>query len=589
MKQKYLKSLLWIIKLQWQTSRLSFGWSIFNSAVNGLRPIAQAYALANLLASVSAAALQQANPRPVYMWLAALLAIELIGQIVTNIDRVARGRFQQKMDLVTNEQFFIKMYELSQEQFDDEEFNTKLDRARDSLHQIWRVLDEISWTASSFITFIGSIAAIIVVAPLVGGIIILTVIPTALLQIKQNKLREKVYKEIEPYERVAYRTRWLLIDPNFMPEVRLMSAFKKMVVAWRTHMKKSQDIVFKSDKRLLKYDVSTEAVQPLVAFGANIYFFRLLLAGTIGLDRFIFLRGMLEQAVVGATGFSSSVQRLHELSINLQNFSEIYDTPPAIPNGSVQISRPLTIEFKNVSFSYPGTNQLVLDDVSFAIVPGSKLALVGENGAGKSTIIKLLLRQYVPTTGTIVVNGTDIRDVELESYYSAISNLSQDFLLINHLPIRDNLAIGLPASVSDDDIYISTDLVGATEFIQKLPHKLDTRLDNSFDDGSNLSGGQRQRLAVARALLRNGDIMILDEPTSAIDAKAEYNIFNNIYKSHAGKTTLIVSHRFSTVRKADKIIVMENGKITEYGSHEELLKHGGLYKEMFDAQAEGYK
>ena len=413
MKQKYLSSLTWIIKLQWKTSRLYFGWGTFNSVISGLRPIAQAYALAKLLASVSSAALQHGNSHQVYLWLIALLAIELASQLIANIDRVARSRFQQKMDLVTNEQFFIKMYELSQEQFDDEEFNTKLDRARDSLHQIWQVLDEISWVASSLISFIGSIAAILVVAPLIGGIIILTVVPIALLQVKQNKLREAVYKKIEPFERVAYRSRWMLIDPNFMPEIRLMNAFKKMIASWLVNTKKTQNMIFANDKRMIKFDVGAETAQPLVGFGANIYFFRLLLAGTIGLDRFIFLRGMLEQASSGAAQVANSVQRLHELSINLQNFSEIYDTPPAIRNGSIDVRRPLTIEFKNVSFTYPGANQSVLDDVSFVIVPGSKLALVGENGAGKTTLIKLLLRQYLPDKGTITINGTDIRDIKI--------------------------------------------------------------------------------------------------------------------------------------------------------------------------------
>ena len=267
-------------------------------------------------------------------------------------------------------------------------------------------------------------------------------------------------------------------------------------------MKKSQDMVYENDKRLAKLDIATEAIQPLVSFGANVHFFWLLLAGSIGLDRFIFLRGMLEQAGSGASQLAGSVQRLHELSINLQNFSEIYDTLPAIPNGHVDVHRPLTIEFKNVSFAYPGADQLVLDDVSFLIAPGSKLALVGENGAGKTTLIKLLLRQYLPTKGTITINGADIRDINQESYYSAISNLSQEFLIVQHLSIKDNLVMGLNQEPSDEEIYKTTDLVEATEFIQKLSHKLNTRLDTSFDDGTNLSGGQKQRLGVARALDR---------------------------------------------------------------------------------------
>lgn len=589
MKKNYLKALFWVIQIQWQVSRLSFGWSVFNSVISGLMPIAQAYILAKLIASVSEVALQQANPEPVYLWLVALLAVETIAQLIKNLDELVSHRLRHKMELAINEQFFRKMYELSQEQFDNEEFNTKLERARGSLIQISWVFQEVFDTISMFIRVAGSIAAIVIISPIIGGLIILSVVPVSLLLFKKNTLQEAVYKKSEPFDRVAHRSRWILVDPNFMPEIRLMNAFKKLVTTWRVNMQKSQDLVYANYKYSAKIETATETVQPLVSFGATIYFFQLLLAGAIGLDRFIFLRGMLEQSSTGAIQLAMSLQRLHELSIGLDNFSKIYDAPPVIPNGHVKINRPLTIEFKKVSFSYPRMNQNVIDDVSFTVLPGSKLALVGENGAGKTTLIKLLLRQYLPTKGTITVNDVDIRDIDQETYYSAISNLSQELLVVQHLSIKDNLVIGLNREPSDEEIYKVTDLVDATGFIKQLPHKLNTRLDPSFDDGTNLSGGQKQRIGVARALLRNGDFMILDEPTSVIDAKAEYKIFNNIYKSHAGKTTLIVSHRFSTVRKADSILVLENGKITESGSHEELLRQNGLYKEMFEAQAEGYK
>lgn len=589
MNKKYLKSIIWILRLQWQTSRFSFGWTVFATIFDGLRPIIQTYALAQVISNVSKSAIQKADPEPVYFWLTILLIVELLNLIFNTIDRIVKDRFQQKIELVLNEHFFKKMYELSQEQFDDEVFNTKLERARDSLFQIWRIVNEISFVVSSFISFIGSLIAIVLSAPIIGLVIALSVVPAALLNMKQNNLREAIYKRIEPIDRVAYRTRWMLIDTASMPEIRLMNAFKKMIHTWRTYMTKSQNIVYENDKKLAKIDIGAQIIQPVIGFGASLYFFKLLLAGSIGLDKFIFLRGMIETASSGADMMANSVKRLHEMTINLQNFNEIYDLEAAIPNGVKKIERPFTIEFKNVCFAYPGTDQLVLDDVSFVIAPGNKLALVGENGAGKSTLIKLLLRQYLPTTGLIVINGTDIKDIDIEHYYSGISNLSQDFLILQHLSIKDNLSMGLNNEPTEDEIYQVTDLVDATKFIQKLPHKLNSRLDPSFNEGTNLSGGQKQRLGVARALLRNGDVMILDEPTSAIDAKGEYAIFNNIYKTHAAKTTLIVSHRFSTVRKADSIIVMEQGKITEYGTHEELLEYGGLYKEMFEAQAEGYR
>lgn len=589
MKYRSLRSLWWVIKLQLKTSKTYFGWSLIYSIYDGASSILNTFVVAKLITSVTAVTFQRGTSAEVYQWLGLLLVVEIIDVILRNINTLTSSRFQQEVYLAATEQFYGKMYELSQEQFDNEAFNTKLGRAKDSLNQTWRVLNELSWSLSSLVRFVGAIGAVVVVAPIIGAVIMVMIIPVSLLRIKQNKMREETYRKVEPYDRVSFRSGWMLLDPATMPEIRLMNAFRDLISSWRINHKKTVDMTYETEKKVTIIDVTTETVQPIIEFLANVHLFRLLVAGSLGLDRFIFLRGILAQASNSATSLATSFERLHELSINLRNFSEVNDTLPAITNGKVMVQRPLTIEFKNVSFAYPGTDELILKDVSFLIVPGSKLALVGENGAGKTTLIKLLLRQYIPTSGTITINGTDIQDIEQESYYRVLSNLSQDFLVVEHLTVRDNLRIGLHHNVTDKEILTVTDLVGATAFIEKLPHKLDQRLDASFDDGTGLSGGQTQRLGVARALLRNGDIMILDEPTSAIDAKAEYMIFNNIYQAHAGKTTLIVSHRFSTVRKADKIIVMENGRITEYGSHEELLEHGGLYKEMFEAQAEGYK
>lgn len=541
------------------------------------------------MSSVSSVALDGGNPNSVYFWLVSLLIIEIFVKTFAAINRVASSRFHQKIELVSNELFFKKTYELSQEQFDNQEFNTKLERARDGLYRIWRTTDELYWAASSLIGFLGSITTIVFVSPLVGLGVVLSIIPSVIVQIKQNKIREDMYKNIEPTERVAYHSRWMLMNNSFMPEIRLMNAFNKLIDSWRYNLTKSHTHVFDVDKKMAKIDAIINVIQPLFSLTANIIYFRMLLSGVVGLDRFIFLRGVLEQASSSVYRITDSIQNMHAIFINLSNFNVIFKATPTIPNGNINVTRPLTIEFRSVSFAYPNSTKEVLRDVSFIINPGSKLAIVGENGAGKSTLIKLLLRQYLPTKGEIIINGVNIKDIEQERYYSAISNLSQEFLLAYHLTIRDNLSISLNKEITDKKIFVATDIADASNFIKKLPRGLDTRLDPSFDDGSNLSGGQKQRLGIARALLKNSDLMILDEPTSSIDAKAEYSIFNNIYKAHSSKTTLIVSHRFSTVRKADVIIVMNSGKIIEYGSHEELVRHDGLYKEMFDLQAEGYR
>jgi ATP-binding cassette, subfamily B, bacterial len=586
---KTVRSLLWSLRLQLQVSKAFFGWTLLYSAYDGVASLLTTYVVAKLITSVTAVSFGRGDSGRVYQWLIVLFGLELFGAVLRSLNRLLEMRFQQQLERASNERFMIKVYELSQQQFDDEAFNTKLSRARDSLNQVDRLLGELSWSLSSAVRFGGAIAAIVVVAPGVGLLIAAMIIPVAIIRARQNKAYEAAYKKSEPYDRVAFRTRWMLIDPTMMPEIRTLNAFRDLVAAWQKSLKKSHDIVFKTNRRMTLVDTGTEVLEPSIAFGANVYFFRLLAAGSLALDQFIFLRGLLEQATSAASSLASSVQRLHELSINLRNFSEVYDTPPAIPKGHAKIEQPLTIEFKDVSFAYPGTDQLVLKNISFVIHPGSRLALVGENGAGKTTLIKLILRHYLPTSGTIEVNGVDIRDVDQDSYYQAIATLSQEFLTVYHLTIEDNLKLGLQRQATQHDLEEATKLAGAYGFIKKLKHGFRSRLDRSFDDGAGLSGGQLQRLGVARALLRKGDVLLLDEPTSAIDAKAEFEIFNNIYKSQTNRTTLIVSHRFSTVRKAEKIIVLEQGKITEYGSHEELVKYGGLYKEMFEAQAEGYK
>ena len=248
----------------------------------------------------------------------------------------------------------------------------------------------------------------------------------------------------------------------------------------------------------------------------------------------------------------------------------------------------MKIEFKNVWFKYPGTDRWIFENLNLVIEPGEHFALVGENGVGKTTLVKLLLRFYDVNEGSIQVNGVNLKDLNLNSWYSQLGTLFQDF---NGYPldIKNNITISQPGKVDDERLTIAIKESGVDEIVKKMPYGLETVLDSSFKKGIEPSGGQWQRVALARAFYRNPNVLILDEPTAAIDAKAEYTIFNSIFKNQKQKSAIIISHRFSTVRRADKIIVLNKGKIVEQGSHIELMKANGLYKEMFDRQAEGYK
>jgi ATP-binding cassette subfamily B protein len=245
------------------------------------------------------------------------------------------------------------------------------------------------------------------------------------------------------------------------------------------------------------------------------------------------------------------------------------------------------IEFINATFTYPGAKQPAINNLSLIVEPGQKTALIGENGAGKSTIIKLLMRFYLLDSGKLLIDGVDIKDLAIEQWYKKVATLFQDF---NKYPltVEQNIAVSGDKTV-DKDVKRAALLSGSASYIDTLPQKFKTYLDPAFTDGVEPSGGQWQRIALARAFYRQADMIILDEPTSAIDAKAEYEIFNNIFSEHNDKTALIVSHRFSTVRKADRIVVLEKGAIAEDGTHKQLLDHNGMYASMFNKQAEGYR
>ncbi len=247
------------------------------------------------------------------------------------------------------------------------------------------------------------------------------------------------------------------------------------------------------------------------------------------------------------------------------------------------------IEFKNVSFAYPDTKGQVLRDFSLEINHGEKIAFVGENGAGKSTIIKLLARFYDVDSGVILINGKNIKDLNLESWYRYIGVLFQEFNKYEY-SVNENIYFGkVHEKYNEQEITRAATLAGAHPMIQKLDKGYQQMLGRMFEGGIELSGGQWQKVALARAFLRNAPILVLDEPTSALDARAETEVFGRVEKLAKDKTVIIISHRFSTVRNADKIYVIDNGKIIESGNHLSLMKLNGQYAALFNLQAKGYR
>ncbi len=296
--------------------------------------------------------------------------------------------------------------------------------------------------------------------------------------------------------------------------------------------------------------------------------------------------------VVTSQNFFTTVSRLEEQNRFAKRWFDIFDIRAKIVSKEGALTpaweNPPIIEFKNVSFAYPETDVLVLKNISLTLKSGEKMAIVGENGAGKTSLIKLLCRVYDPTEGQVLIDGIDLREIDLQYWHEQLGILFQDFTNYK-MTVREAIAIARPNKpIDDEQVLKAATAAEADKFIEALPKKYDHLLWKSFQDGVELSKGQFQRMAVARIFYRNALISVLDEPTSAIDAVAEEKIFEVLENKMQGKTVVLISHRFSTVKNADQIAVIEYGQLKELGNHKDLMAKKGRYSELYTMQASRY-
>lgn len=328
-------------------------------------------------------------------------------------------------------------------------------------------------------------------------------------------------------------------------------------------------------------------------FGAFGYVIYRTLKGDLSVGTMTFMSG----AIIGATGNISVVfstfSSIADQALFLTDLLDFFNLSPQIKSSSGALPAPRPIrrgfEFHNVCFAYPGNPRLVLDGLNLTIEPGERVALIGENGQGKTTIIKLLTRLYDPTAGCILLDGIDLREYNIEALCREIGVIFQDFMRYQ-LTAAENIAVGQIEAMHDRPrIECAARKSLAHIAIQQLPCGFDQMLGRSFDDGVDLSVGEWQKVALARAYLRDAQLLILDEPTASLDARAEHGVFQRFTELTDGKMALLISHRFSTVRMANRILVLEDGRIAESGSHDHLVALGGRYSEMFMLQATSYR
>src|SRR3989338_3045766 len=500
--------------------------------------------------------------------------------------------FRYKLQNFLNAKFYRKLSTLDIPHLEDPNTQNLISKVRDTVS--WRPPDFLRMFSYLFGSTVGYISAFIVLVPFgwwIPVLITAVTLPRLYLRIRYGTAEWSVYGSGAPQVRKLWYLSWLLSTTEAIKEMRVFQSHGSLTSKFETFQNELLQLHKKPLDNYLRQLSYPPILETAVLFAIAYTQLPNVLTGVLTIGSFTLLINMIEQLNGNASGAVINFGDMYEHNLFVDHYFEVLELPKLITESKSQtvfkkISPP-KIEFKNVSFKYPNS-PLVLENISFTINSGESVAFVGPNGAGKSTLIKLICRFYDVTEGKILINGVDIKDLKLSNWYKHMGTLFQDFVHY-YLTVRDNIILGNPDKEDEKQVLEAARKSGAYEFIEKLPKGFDQNLGREYEEGEELSIGQWQKLAIARDFYQASPLLILDEPTSAIDAEAEYEIFNNLEKAYKNKTLILVSHRFSTVRNANKIFVIESGEITERGSHKQLLELNGKYAHMFNVQARGYQ
>jgi len=446
----------------------------------------------------------------------------------------------------------------------------------------------------------GNIVTIILMAGLLASLhyllVVLALSASLLSLIIESRITSRLYKYFyreTPEERERQYIGDMFIVPRSIKEIR---AFVLGDYLLGRHRNISEDL-FSQREKIYSAGARTSMLSGIVSgtiLGAAYVFVTLRgIAGTIDPGGVVLVIGAFTAVSGTLSQITSTFVAVDQHTTFLDDYFSFLAIGPPLPVPQHPMVLPegkvTEIAFENISFTYPGGTAPAVEGLDLHIRSGELIALVGENGAGKSTLVKLLLRFYDVDKGAVTIDGIDVRDLDPEALRSRIGILFQDYATYE-LSVKENIIMGSPYAAADDErIAKAIRDSRSEEVVHKLPNGLESKVGRLFEGGHDLSGGEWQRLALARIMYRDADIWILDEPTSALDPEAEAAIFAELKENLRGRIGIVISHRFSTVRIADRIGVIDDGRVTELGSHEELLKAGGRYAKLFEIQAAGYR
>ncbi|HLT33297.1 MAG TPA: ABC transporter ATP-binding protein [Aquaticitalea sp.] len=475
---------------------------------------------------------------------------------------------------------------------EDSEFYDKLERARTQTTGRVGLMSNALGEVQSLISITTLIAGLIYFEPYLIILLVLSIIPSFINEIWFSQQQYSLARGWTAERRELDYLRFIGANNQTAKEIKLFGLTDFIVDRFKNLSNEYYDLNKKLAIKRSALGFLFNVLGTLSYYGAYIFIIYRVISGVITLGELTFLSGAFNRLTRSLQDFFSRFTRITESALYLKDYFEFIDLSIA-PKTHEDMPLPAKIkkgfEFRDVHFSYPDFDYEILKGITFNIDVGEKIAFVGQNGAGKTTLTKLLLRFYEPTSGEILLDGVNINRFKKTEYQEFFGVIFQDFYRYE-FTVRENIAIGdIDELHNDEKIKRAAELSLANQVISDLKKGYDQQLGKRFYKGQELSGGQWQKVALARAYMKDAEVMILDEPTSALDAKAESDVFERFIGLTEGKTSIIISHRFSTVRQADRILVLDEGKVLEMGTHDELMAKKSLYAELFKLQAEGYR
>lgn len=563
---------------------------ITGSAISAGLPIATTYLAALTTTALAEAYVGDRAAGSRVVWLVAAAALSGVLMAAWGIfERYASELMRFRIKTAMSDVMYERFCAIEFWRYDDKDTIDMYERAKEFAQFFPYIFARLADVVTHTFTFVFTVWALIAINAWLGLAVVLAAVPSVIVQFRLSRLNANHWRENVETRRRASWIEWEMLKPQKMIDLRLYGLVRHLLDMRMALLEKDQKMRIDFERKFLAKRLGAELFQAAVEVGALVWVVYEIVAHRQPIGQFLFVQQTAGRALGSVSSLVSTVNSMDEDLANLFDYQRFMELPIAKQGGKTVPALHRDIRFKDVSFRYPGSDTLVLDHINLTIKRGQHVALVGENGAGKTTLLKLLAGLYQPVSGEVVVDGVPLKSVDVQTWHRQLGVLSQNFTQYDFATAAENVWFGdVSKTPSQERVNAALREAEAAKFVAKLPKGVDSYVNQwmESDDGVkgvDLSGGQWQRLALARNFYRDSPIIILDEPTSAIDALAEARIFDRLFQQKQ-KTIITVSHRLSTVEKADMIFMLAHGKVVEHGTHAELVAQHGAYYHMFESQ-----